>query len=259
MILYSYNALLCCFGTYSDVTDVTDDNGIDFSTCKDVTIAFTLLTSRLHKNIKQSDFAIVKFQCLSRTHGPMQSAIEKTKDIDSLFYILGKNSTYFHWMNIDLLETIAAAVDGASHNTKLTKLVEDYYNAIYSRTLRQVWDAIPRYARVKSKYYSKLQTVFRDKDPENVTVKEVLTKCKPKLQKNFALDIMYIDGGSLKISWLIATNDVYKSFLSLIAVPQEEQIYDVLQVGAWVVHHPQRVLQEYRKLYGMFVYFSMQK
>jgi len=183
----------------------------------------------------------------------MKTAIRNTQDIDSLFLLLDDNNMYCHWMNIHYLKTMAAAVDGVSRNKKLTKLVEEYENAIYSRTLRQVWDAIPSYKRVKSKYYSELQAVFCGKDPENVTVGELLKECKPELWKDFALDIMYIDEGSLKISWLILTNDVYQSFLTLIAVPQEDRNDDYLKVGAWLVHHPQNVLPKLKKYYGQSV------
>jgi len=113
---------------------------------------------------------------------------------------------------------------------------------IYSRTLRQVWDAIPSHTQVKNKYYSELQAVFCDKNPDNVTVREVLTRCKPELRKNLALDIMYIEEGSLKISWLLSTDKVYDSFLSLIAIPQEERSDDFMQVGAWIAYHPLSVL-----------------
>jgi len=180
----------------------------------------------------------------------MKAAIRETHDVDSLFQLLDENSMCCHWMNIQFLETVATAVDSASRSNILMKLIKEYKDAIYSRTLRQVWDAIPSHTQVRSKYYSELQTVFCDKDPDSVTVSEILTQCKPELKKNLALDIMYIEEGSLKISWLLSTNDVYQSFLSLIATPQKERNDDFMKVGAWVVYHPKSVLVGQRKLYG---------
>ena len=232
---------------------MADENGVHFADYKDVSIAFLVLTSKLHAKIKQShfDFTIVKGRCLSRAYSErMKIAIKETPDIDSLFLLLDENNMCCNWMNIQFLESMAYAVDAASNNSSLTKLVEGYKEAVYSRTLRQVWDAIPSYSQVRSKYYSELQTVFCDKDPDNVTVREVLAKCKPELKKNLALDIMCIEEGSLKILWLIATNDVYQTFLSLIAVPQEERNDDYLKVGAWTVHHPHSVLLELQKIDG---------
>ena len=180
----------------------------------------------------------------------MKMAIKAAHDINSLFQSLGENNTYCNWLNIKFLETIAAAVAAASGNHRLERLIQDYKNAIYSRTLRQVWDNIPTYHEVRSKYYSKLQAVFGSKDPDNVTVEEVLTKCESDLIKGIALDIMEIGEGSLQIFWLISTNDVYQAFLSLLSIPQEQRKDDFLQVGAWVVYHSRSVLVEQRETYG---------
>jgi len=216
------------------------------------------LIGKFQTKIKEVHFPIVKNLCVGRAgSGPMKTAIKATHDINSLFESLNDNSTYCNWMNIKYLETIATAVAAASGNKRLEKLVEDYKDAIYSRTLRQVWDNIPAYHKVRSKYYSKLKAVFDKKDPDNVTVKEVLTQCKPHLVKSIALDIMKIGEGSLEIFWLIPTNNVYEAFLSLLSEPQERRNDDFLQVGAWVVYHPQSVLVELRKTYGQYMHVSI--
>ena len=180
----------------------------------------------------------------------MKTAIEGTHNIHGLFQYLDGNSMFFNWINIKFLETIATAVTVASGNNKLERIVQDYKDAIYSRTLRQVWDDIPSYRQVKNKYYSKLKSVFCDKDPDNVTVKEVITQCAPQLIKNIALDIMEINEGSLTISWLISTDEVYQAFLSLLAVPQDSRQDNFLQIGAWIVHHPHFFMLEQRKIHG---------
>jgi len=180
----------------------------------------------------------------------MKTAIEGTHDIHGLLQLLDINSTFFNWINIKFLETIATTISAVSGNTKLESLVQDYKDAIYSRTLRQVWDDIPSYRQVKDKYYSELKSVFCDKDPDNVTVLEVITRCTPHLVKNIALDIMEISEGSLTVSWLISTEEVYQAFLSLLTVPQESRQDIFLQVGAWVVYHPEFALLELRKIHG---------
>ena len=198
-----------------------------------------------------SYFQVVKSRCISRAkHREMKTAIEGTHNIHGLLQLLDINSMFFNWINIKFLETIATAVTVASGNNKLERIVQDYKDAIYSRTLRQVWDDIPSYRQVKDKYYSKLKSVFCDKDPDNVTVKEVITQCAPQLIKNIALDIMEISEGSLTISWLISTNEAYQAFLSLLTVPQESRQDNFLQVGAWIIYHPQFVLAEQKKIHG---------
>jgi len=216
------------------------------------------LIGKFQTKIKEAHFPIVKNLCVGRTgSGPMKTVIKATHDINSLFESLNDNSTYCNWMNIKYLETIATAVAAASGSNRLEKLVEGYKDAIYSRTLRQVWDNIPAYHKVRSKYYNKLKAVFGKKDPDTVTVKEVLTQCKPHLVKSIALDIMEIGEGSLEIFWLISTNNVYEAFLSLLSEPQERRNDDFLQVGAWVVYHPQSVLVELRDTYGQLICMSV--
>ncbi|XP_065913178.1 uncharacterized protein [Dysidea avara] len=240
------------------VTKDENDIDFDFSIYEDVSLAFSALTSKLQTKIKEIHFPIVRSRCASRARpGPMKTAIKATHDINSLFDLLSDNTTYCNWMNIKFLETIATAVAAASGNNGLERLIQNYKNAIYHRTLRQVWDNIPAYHEVRSKYYSKLKAVFGDKDPDTVTVKEVLTQCEPDLVKNLALDILVITEGSLQIFWLISTNDVYQAFLSLLSVPQEQRNDDFLQVGAWVVYHPQSVLVELRKIYAMISTYTL--
>ena len=230
---------------------IADDDGFSFANYKDVSLAFSALTSKFQVKFNESLFPIIKSRCVSRARpGKMKDAIKATCDSNSLFQLLDDNNMYCNWMNIKFLETIATAMAATTGNNMLERLIKDYKETIYSRTLRQVWDSVPAYHKVRSKYYSKLQTVFNNKDPDNVTVKEVLTQCKPQLVKSIALDIMEIGEGSLKISWLIATNDVYEAFLCLLVVPQELRRDDFLQVGAWVVHHPQSVLLDQHQNYG---------
>ena len=221
---------------------------MDFHKFKDVSLAFSFLLGKFQTGLKNSDFKLIQSTCVIRATPALRKAIKDAIDIDSLFKLLSLNSMYFNWMNIKFLETIAAAV--SSQNNTLETLVQKYKDAIYSRTLYEIWDAIPSYHRMKAKYCSNLQGVFKSKDPSSVTVTEVLRYCERSLIIGIALDIMLIEEHCLKITWLILTNEVYQAFLSLICIPQESREDDFLQVGAWVVHHPQFVLAEQRKVHG---------
>ena len=208
------------------------------------------MIGKFQVEVNHSHFQTIRSLCLNRAGPTLKKGIQETHDIISLLDLLASNNIYFNWMNIKYLETIATAIYAVSGNNKFEVLVQNYKDAIFSRTLNQVWGDIPSYHQVRSKYFAKIRAVFCDKDPNSVTVNEVLTQCKPCLIKSIALDIMLIEEGSLSISWLISSDKVYQAFLSLLTVPQERRQDDFLQVGAWVVYHPQVVLVEQRKLYS---------
>ena len=229
-----------------------DECIINFANFKDVSLAFSTLATKFQVDHDTSlHFLAVRSRCIGRAkRGMLKEKMRETHSIHDLLQLLEDNNMFFNWMNISFLETIAATVTAASGNNKLYRLVQNYKDAIYSRTLRQVWDDIPSYKKVKNKYYSKLQGVFGNKDPDNVTVKEVITQCTSPLIRNIALDIMEITEGSLKISWLILTDEVYHAFLSLLTVPEALRQDDFLQVGAWIVYYPQSVISKQRKIHG---------
>ena len=170
--------------------------------------------------------------------------MEKTTNIHDLFKLLACNPTYFNWMNVQYLQTIAVAC----HNKKLLDIVKQYNNFVQSRTLGQVWDSIP-FNETRSKYYSKVTTKLNGKNPDNVTVKE-LQKLQPRLARKIALRIMKIGRGSLTITWCILANEAYQAYLLALSIPQEFRVDDFLQIGPWVVLHPQFVMQKLRKVHG---------
>ena len=139
-------------------------------------------------------------------------------------------------------------IANASGNSKLVNLVKNYKDIIYSKTLREVWDCIP-YHTVRTKYYSKLQTKFDGKDPDNVTVEQLIKSCEPYLVKDIAMLIGIIEEGSLKITWFIPTDEVNSTYLSALMLLQESRLDSYLQIGDWVVHHPLLVLQNLHKEY----------
>ena len=216
---------------------------IDFGAYKDVSNAFTELFTICQKAAKSSseEFKTIRNSCLSRVSEPLRSLIKCATDTHCLFEILAENTKYCNWMDVRLLETIAIACG----NKQLQSLIENYKNVIYSKTLREVWGCIPYYP-VRDKYYSELKATFSDKDPDNVTVEELL-KNKPQLAKKIALLIAVVEEDSIVVTWLIPTNEVYPAYLSFLTVPQKSRKDNLIQFGTWTAYLPQNSLQNYAK------------
>ena len=216
---------------------------INFAKYEDVSLAFNALFSSLQTVVnKYHDFVVLKIACVARAKEKLAKEIKSTQDIDGLFEVLAENKEHCNWLNIRFLEVIATA----SGNRKLANLIDSYKGAIYSKTLHEVWDYIP-YRTLRTKYYSTLQIKFDGKDPDTMTVKELLSKCEPYLVKDIAMSIAVIEGGSLKITWLFPTNAVYQFYLSALMIPQESRLDSYLQIGDWIIHHPLHVLHNLRK------------
>ena len=207
-------------------------------------MAFSTLLSRLQKEIKIKDFMIIRNVCVARAGHKLSEQIKKTQDTDSLFQLFAENKAYCNWMNIRFLEVMA----NASGSNKLINLVKNYKEVIYSKTLREVWDCIP-YHTVRTKYYSKLQVKFEGKDPDNVTIEQLLRYCEPYVVKDIAMLIGVIEEESLKVTWLIPTVEVHNFYLAALMLPEESRIDSFLQIGDWIVLHPLKVLQSLQKEY----------
>ena len=218
---------------------------MNFADYDDVPLAFSTLFSRLQKEIKiKADFVIIRNACVARASQKLSDHIKSTQDTDSLFQLFAENKPYCNWMNIRFLEVIA----NASGNNNLVSLVKNYKDAIYSKKLQEVLDHIP-YHTVRTKYYSTLQIKFDGKDPDNVTVEQLIKHCEPYLVKDIAMSIAIIEEGSLIITCHIPTDEVYHTYLSALMLPQESRLDSYLQVGDWIVHHPLLVLQNLSREY----------
>ena len=99
---------------------------------------------------------------------------------------------------------------------------------------------------MRDKYYSKLKTSFSDKDPDNLTVEELI-KTKPQLAKDIAMCIAVVEEGSLVVTWLIPTDELYQAYLSFLTVPQQSRMDELVQFGNWMAYLPKNVLQEYEQ------------
>ena len=213
---------------------------IDFSAYKDVSIAFDKLFAVCQRAIKVSceEFRAVRNSCVARASEPLRGLIKRATNTHCLFEILADNNKYCNWMNVTFLKVIAIACG----NTQLESLIDKYTDVIYSKTLHEVWNCIPHYL-VRDQYYSELKATFDDKDPENMTVEELM-KSKPQLAKKLALPIALIQEHSLVMTWLIPTDEVYQSYLSSLSVDQQSRRDKSIQFGTWMSYPPKIVLQK---------------
>ena len=224
---------------------ISTANALDFTEYEDVSLAFLALFSRLQKEIKSyEDFLVIKNACVARANQKLSREIKKTPDISSLFQVFADNKAHCNWLNIRFLEVIVTA----SGNSKLKEIIHKYKKVIYSKTLREVWGYIP-YHTIRTKYYSTLQAKFDGKDPDNVTVEQLIKICEPYIVKDIAMQITIIEEGSLRITCHIPTNAVYQTYLSALIIPQELRLDSYLQIGDWIAYHPLHVLQSLLKEY----------
>ena len=156
---------------------------------------------------------------------------------------------YFNWIHLSFLEIIANSYVSDS----LVNLIKDYKQAIFSKSLREVWSSLP-HSSVKDKidnYYTELKQKLEGKDPDNMTVQQLL-QSEPQLTRKIALLIAVVREESLFISWLIPTDEVYQAYLSFLTVSQQERKDNFIQFGNWMAHLPGYVLQEEYKRFGEF-------
>ena len=215
---------------------------IDFTKYKNVMLAFMKLLTTFQDNVPESRLKTIKTCCIAGlTHKKFSECIETQADnVEDFFHILSKNKVHCNWLNISLLKVIAIALE----NKKLNNLLESYEKAIYSRKLQEVWDDIPQ-QRVKTKYYDEVNTTFSSKNPDDVTVKELI-ECNKQLANKIAV-LVDVTEKCLRITSLVPTDKVYQLFLSKLTIPQQG---DFLQIGTWVIHHPKAVLHKLKMEFG---------
>ena len=163
---------------------------IDFGAYKDVSIAFAKLFTTCQRVIKASseEFKTIRNSCVARASEPLRGLIKHTTDTHHLFDILAENNKHCNWMDVRYLKIIAIA----SGNKKLQSLIENYTDVMYSKRLCEVWDYIPHYSTVRDEYYSEVKAKFGDKNPDNMTVKELIRN-KPQLAKKIAMRMAVIE------------------------------------------------------------------
>ena len=229
----------------SDESDVKTVK-VNFNEYDDVSNAFDKLFTICQNTIRVSneEFNTIRNSCVARASEPLRGLIKCSTNSNRLFEILADNNKYCNWMNVSFLKVISIACD----NEHLQSLIKNYTDVIYSKSLREVWDHIPHYS-VRDKYYSKLKAIFVDKDPDNMTVKELM-KSRPQLAKEIAMLIAVVQWESLLVTWLIPTDEVYQAFLSFLTVPQQLRKDELVKFGNWMAYLPKNVLQKYEEEIG---------
>ena len=197
------------------------------------------------EELRKADFEAIKIICQAQADRELKNKINKATNVYKFFKLLTDNSLYFNWMNIEYLYTIASAAG----NTKLQDVLKDYSEAILSKTLGEIWNSLPLSRETRTKFFEKVRAEFRGRNPDNVTVED-LQHHKPKLAEKIAMHVLQIRSGSLTITWCISAEDKYKAYLLSLGIPQEQRNDDFLQIGTWVVFHPQYVICELKKSHG---------
>ena len=218
---------------------------VDFADFKNVVDAFTTLMRIFTEELSCANFITIRTICLTRASKRLRNEICRTTNIHDLFTLLACNPFYFNWMNVEYLRTMAIAAG----NTRLLGILENYTDVVLSKTLGEVWKFVPSFHKTKVKYYSKVKARFHRMNPDNITIEE-LKKYEPRFAKKIALHIMQVEKGSLTITWCILAEEVYRGYQLALNIPQESRQDTFLQIGKWVVFHPQSVLQELKKAHG---------
>lgn len=220
----------------------TPINFVDFNNVVD---AFTELMRIFTEELSGAKFETIRALCLPRASRRLQDKICKTTDIHSLFELLARNPFYFNWMKVEYLQTMAIA----SGNTRLQDILKCYTDVILSKTLGEIWDSVPSFYKIKTKYYKRVKARFNGKNPDDIKVKD-LKMYEPKFAKKIALHIMQIDKGSLKFEWCIIAEETYQAYLLALSIPQRFREDDFLQIGTWIVYHPRFVIQKLTKVHS---------
>ena len=85
MCVCIHNYLLLCLS-------FIDEDEINFTKFKDVSLAFSALFSKLQKEVKNCDFEIIKTACMLRASKNLREAMKETQDINSLFKLFAENT-----------------------------------------------------------------------------------------------------------------------------------------------------------------------
>lgn len=215
---------------------------LNFASYRNVTDAFTLLISIFEEKLPAIKFEAIRLNCLHRACRVLHNEISRTASNHDLLKVLLSYPIYLNWMKIDYLQTMAiAARSQVLHDT-----LQGYSRAVLSKTLGEVWNVIPSFYKTKEKFYFKVKAKFRGKNPNHVKITH-LRKFEPRFARRIAIDIMQIGSGSLTITWCVMAEEAYQAYLLSLMTPQEFREDDFLQIGPWVVYHPQSVLQELNK------------
>ena len=190
---------------------------------------------------------MIKNTCVFQANEPLRSSLRRASNGHHLFDALSEKHTYCNWIYLCFLEIIADSYI----NNSLKDLIENYKQAVFTKSLREVWNSLPHSSKKNEidNYFSEIKQKLGERNPDDMTIQELLDS-QPQLTMKIALLIGIVQEGSLLISWLIPTDEVYEAYLSFLTVPQQSRKDTFIQFGNWVAHSPRCVLQEEHKKFG---------
>ena len=203
-----------------DELSVDEVGVIDFTIFKHVDDMFSALVSGFHTMLNKDKFEMLqKRLTLNRKVKKLPSeftdkicATTKLSDlIDVVAY-----SPYCNWMNVRLLQQMAAA----SLQQNVYKLVDHYKNAVSSKKLVDVFQQITE-TEVPQEYYSKIEQRW-EKNFKEVTLKDVMREWE-RLEKIFDFEeptllLESVLNNCIQFFWLIPAELVcharYSAFMN---------------------------------------------
>ena len=154
---------------------------------------------------KGSDFIQARRRCIQNVNVTATISLSKdtineirnAKDFDELFDILCC-TPYWNWMNIRMLERMAADCSAAK------QVINQYKNEVFSRKVKDVISEIPtlkipadKYTEVKGKW---------NKDFDNLTIKDIVGQWS-EIEKMFKVEetmlLKSITEGCVEICWVL--------------------------------------------------------
>ena len=129
--------------------------------------------------------------------------VNTTSNLDELLEVLNA-SDYCNWMNVRMLEKLAAS----SRQAEAQTLIHKYKKVIFSKRLADILQDIPE-LEITDDYYAKVQDKWK-KNLEDITVEDIV-KHWSKLQKIFDVEdvellLQNLTEGSIEFHWLIPLN-----------------------------------------------------
>ena len=164
-----------------------------------------LLSEDMFRNLRRACFIYKMFEKFPKS---FVAKICDTQNLDELFDVIVM-SDHCNWMNIRLLERIAAAlfclnVPSIYHNAH--HLIEQYKNAVFSKPLVHVIQQIPKVENTKN-YYFQVKQIWKE-NFWKVTLKDIVRQWN-KLEEIFdvesALFLQNVIESSIQFLWLIPT------------------------------------------------------
>ena len=168
-----------------------------------VTALRSLLSEDMFKNLRRAYIIDKKFRKLSKR---FIGKIRDTQNLDELFDVIVE-SDHCNWMNIRLLERIAAAsihCNAPAIHFIAHQLINQYKNAIFSKRLVDVYRQIPE-IKVTDNYCSQVKQKW-DKEFAEVTLKDIIGQWD-RLEHIFDVEpillLQSVIKSSIQFHWLI--------------------------------------------------------